>query len=774
MQEHRVEIEVGGRTLTLETGRLAKQAGGSVIVGCGDARVLVAATAADEPREGIDFFPLTVDYREYTYAAGRFPGGYIKREARPSEKEVLTSRLIDRPIRPLFPAGFRNDTQVIAYVISADPEFDPSPLAMVGASAALAISQIPVVHTIGAVRVAHADGEWFINPTYAELEEADWNIIVSAAKAGIVMVEAGGTEVSEEIVLESIDRGHKAIKTIIAGIEELVEKAGKKKIEVTAPEFDDALLDEVFKKWGKDLEDAIDTAKYPKLESYAKLKAVKKEIKAAYAEDQEKAANLKPILASIQERIFRRWVLEEGRRPDNRGWDEIRDIWCNVSELPRTHGSAVFTRGETQALATCTLGTKFDGQRQELINDKDYDKKFMVHYNFPPFSVGETGFLRGPGRREIGHGLLAERALATVLPDRDDFPYVIRIVSDILESNGSSSMATVCGGALAMMDAGVPIKAPVAGVAMGLVMDEKNDDNFRVLSDIAGAEDHYGDMDFKVAGTRDGICALQMDIKAPNITLAVMKQALEQAKGGRLHILGKMAEALEGPREEVNELAPRITTITIPTSKIRDIIGPGGKVIKGIQEETGAQIDIQDDGTVTVAAFSGESGARAIEMIEELTASAEPGKTYLGTVTRIVDFGAFVEIFTGTEGLLHISEIAEQRINSVSDELREGDQILVKCLALDGNKIKLSRRAVLREQREKRGGKSEDSEGAPRRSDDDDDRGGRGGRAAGSDRDGDRDRDRSGDRDDRCGDRSGDGDGDRRPRRRRRPSRPSD
>ena len=697
---HSVEIQVGERTLTLETGRLAKQAGGAVVVGCGDARVLVCATSADEPREGIDFFPLTVDYREYTYSAGRFPGGYIKREARPSEKEVLTSRLIDRPIRPLFPAGFRNDTQVVAYVISADPDFDPSPLAMVGASAALAISQIPVSHTIGAVRVAHTkDGEWLLNPGYEQLESCDWRLTVAAAEAGICMVEGEGFEVSEETVVEAIERGHEACKTIVAGIEELARKCGKEKVSFTPATLDEELLEEVFNKWGKQLEEVLDTSKLPKLESYAGLKAIKKEIKAAYADDEDKSKALKPILEQVQERIFRRWVIDEGHRPDNRDWAEVRNIDCSVSELPRTHGSAVFTRGETQALVTCTLGTKMDTQRQELLESPDHQKKFMVHYNFPPFSVGETGFLRGPGRREIGHGMLAERALSSVIPDHDDFPYTIRIVSDILESNGSSSMATVCGGTLALMDAGIPIKAPVAGVAMGLVVEG---DKFRVLTDIAGAEDHYGDMDFKVAGTKDGVCALQMDIKQPNISIDIMGKALDQAKDGRLHILGKMNEALSEPREDVSQYAPRITTIHIPVSKIRDVIGPGGKIIKSIVEETGAQIDVQDDGTVQVASTDMEAAKRAVAMIQELTASPEPGKTYLGTVTRIVDFGAFVEIFAGTEGLLHISEIAEQRIRAVSDELKEGDQILVKCLALEGNKIKLSRKAVLKEQRERR------------------------------------------------------------------------
>jgi len=704
-----VEIEVGHRTITLETGRLAKQAGGAVIVGCGDTRVMVTATSAHEPREGIDFFPLTVDYREYTYASGRIPGGYIKREGRPQEKEVLTSRLIDRPIRPLFPAGYKNETQVIAMVQSADPEFDPSILAMIGASAALAISDIPTVHTIGAVKVARIGDEWVLNAGYEQLEERDLTITVAAAKTGIVMVEAESFEVEEAAIIEAIGRGHEACKAIVAGIEELVAKCGKKKRDVVAPTCNEELYKEVTAKWGASLEDAIDTAKYPKLESQDKVRALKKEIKAAYADDDEKSKELKPILERLQEDVFRRWVLEDGRRPDNRAADEIRDIWCNVGELPRAHGSAVFTRGETQALATCTLGTKQDMQRQELIENPDHQKRFMVHYNFPPFSVGETQFLRGTSRREVGHGMLAERALSAVIPDVDEFPYTLRIVSDILESNGSSSMATVCGGTLSMMDAGVPLKAPVAGIAMGLVTEG---DKSVVLTDIAGAEDHYGDMDFKVAGTEEGITALQMDIKAPNITIEVMEKALAQAKKARLHILGEMAKSLEAPREEVSEFAPRIVSISIPTSKIRDLIGPGGKVIRGIQEETGVKIDVNDDGLVQIASTDGVQGARALQMVQDITASPEVGKTYLGTVTRIVDFGAFVEIFTGTEGLLHISEIAEQRIRAVSDELKMGDQILVKCLALDGNKIKLSRRAVLKEQRDKRPDKGEKKEEA--------------------------------------------------------------
>ena len=695
-----VDIEVGGRTLTLETGRLAKQAGGSVIVSSGDSVVLVAATAAEEPREGINFFPLTVDYREYTYSAGRFPGGYIKREGRPTEKEILTCRMIDRPIRPLFPDGFRNETQVIAMVLSADPQYDPSVLAMVGASAALAISDIPFLTTIAAVNVGRVEGEWLINPSYSQRSAGDLNVIVAAAEGGIVMVESGASQVSEEAILEAIQKGHEACRTIIAGIEKLVEKAGKPKRTVVPPPFDKELYAEIEQKWAAQLEDALDTSKYPKLESQTKVSALKKEVKASYADDEAKLAKAGDLFNALKEELFRKAILKRHQRPDRRPLDAIRAINCEVGVLPRTHGSAVFTRGETQALATVTLGTKMDSQRQELLEVAEYDKKFMVHYNFPPFSVGETGFMRGAGRREIGHGMLAERALSAVIPDRETFPYVIRVVSDILESNGSSSMATVCGGTLALMDAGVPLIAPVAGIAMGLVTGEG--DEPVVLTDIAGAEDHYGDMDFKVAGTRDGITALQMDIKQPNVSFSVLEKALAQAKKARLEILDKMLAAIAEPRTVISPYAPRIYTMHIPTSKIRDVIGPGGKMIKSIVEETGAKIDVSDDGTVQIASTDEVAANKAIQMISDLTASAEVGKTYLGKVTRIVDFGAFVEIFPGTEGLLHISEISEQRIRAVKDELKLGDQILVKCLALEGNKIKLSRKAVLREQRDRK------------------------------------------------------------------------
>ena len=693
-----VEIQLGEHTIELETGRLAKQAGGAVVVSAGDTKVLVTATCSDHPRENISFFPLTVDYREYTYAAGRFPGGYIKREGRPTEKEVLTSRLIDRPIRPLFPAGFKNETQVIAMVISADPDFDPAPLALVGASAALAISNVPFMNTIAGVQVAQVSGEWILNPSYDDREEAAINITVAAAKEGIVMVEANGAEVEESLVLEAIRRGHEACCTIIEGIGRLVEKSSKEKVAFETPETDQALYEELDAKWGEKLADALNTKIYPKAESYSMVSDLKKQVVASYEGDEEKAQAAGALFGQLKEDIFRRAILKDKRRPDERAFDEIRHIECEVGVLPRAHGSAVFTRGETQALATATLGTKVDGQRQERLEDPDYEKRFMVHYNFPPFSVGEVAFLRGAGRREIGHGMLAERSLAQVVPSYTDFPYTVRVVSDILESNGSSSMATVCGGTLALLDAGIPMSAPVAGIAMGLVTDGEE---FAVLTDIAGAEDHYGDMDFKVAGTGAGITGLQMDIKKPNVSFEVLEQALDQAKRARLQILETMNAVISTPRADMSEFAPRIHTLKIPVGKIRDVIGPGGKVIKGIVEETGAKVDVSDDGTIQIATSDGEAAKKAIQMIENLTASPEAGKTYLGKVTRVVDFGAFVEIFPGTEGLLHISEIAERRIRQVSDELKLGDQILVKCLALEGNKIRLSRRAVLVDQRGK-------------------------------------------------------------------------
>ena len=694
---HTIEADLGGRKISIETGRLAKQANGSVVVRSGDSVVLVTACGADQPKPGAAFFPLTVDYREYTYAAGRFPGGFIKREGRLSEKEVLTSRMIDRPMRPLFPEGYTHETQIIAMVLSADPEQDPAVLAIIGAAASLAISDIPFHHVVGAVRVGLVDGKMLANPTYSEERTSKLNIMVTGTKQGIVMVEAGAQQVSEAQVLEAIEFGHECCKKIATAIEALVKLSGKKKREFTSPAVDQPLYDKISAAVREDLTDAMNTEKYPKLESYAKISALKKKLKEEYPEDQHAA--VVGVYDRLKERVFRDEMLKHKRRPDGRKFDQIRAIDIQTGVLPRTHGSAVFTRGETQALVTVTLGTKDDEQRMELLEPgSEGSKRYMLHYNFPPFSVGEVGFMRGAGRREIGHGALAERATSVVLPDASAFPYTLRVVSDILESNGSSSMASVCGASLALMDAGVPVSAAVSGVAMGLVLEGRD---YAILTDIAGAEDHYGDMDFKVAGTKTGITALQMDIKVPNVTTAIMKEALEQARVGRLFILDKMVQALPEPKAEMSVHAPRIHTITIPTDKIRELIGPGGKVIRGIIEQTGVKIDVNDDGVVNVASSDGAALKKALQMIGDITATAEVGKTYLGKVVRLVDFGAFVEIFPGTDGLLHISEIAENRIKEVRDELKEGDQILVKVLALEGNKIKLSRKAVLKEQREK-------------------------------------------------------------------------
>jgi polyribonucleotide nucleotidyltransferase len=694
---HTVEVDLGGRKITLETGKMAKQANGAVVVRSGDAVVLVTACMANDPKPGAGFFPLTVDYREYTYAAGKIPGGFIKREGRPSEKEVLTSRLIDRPIRPLFPEGFLYETQIIAMVLSADPEQDPNSLAIAGAAAALAISDIPFPYVLGGVRVGIRDGQYLANPTYTEGRESKLNIVVAGTEDGIVMVEAGAQQVSEQQVLGAIEFGHECCKKIAAAIRQLVALTGKPKRVFVPPSLDPQLYEQV-SQVREELADALNTEKYDKADSYSRVHALKKRVVEAQTEDAKKLEAVK-CYEALKERIFRDEMLKKHRRPDGRAFDQVRQITIETGVLPRTHGSALFTRGETQALVTVTLGTKEDEQRIELLEPGEgATKRFMLHYNFPPFSVGETGFMRGPGRREIGHGALAERSLTALIPTEEKFPYTMRVVSDILESNGSSSQATVCGASLALMEAGVPMASHVGGIAMGLVLEGSD---YAILTDIAGAEDHYGDMDFKVAGTREGITGLQMDIKVPNVTTAIMKEALEQARRGRLHIIDKMYEALPAAKGAISQYAPRIYTLHIPTDKIRDVIGPGGKVIRGIIEQTGVKIDVEDDGTIHVASADEASANKAIQIISDLTATAEIGKTYLGKVVRLVDFGAFVEIFPGTDGLLHISEIAENRIRDVRDELKEGDQILVKVLALEGNKIKLSRRAVLKEQREK-------------------------------------------------------------------------
>jgi len=693
-----VSVEVGGRKLTFETGKIARQAHGAVVARYGDTVVLSTA-CMDSKATDKDFLPLTVDYREYTYSAGKIPGGFFKREGRPSEREILTSRLTDRPLRPLFPEGYSTETQIVSMVLSADSENDPDVIGLTAASAALFISKIPFETPIAAVRVGLIDGKLVVNPTVAEQKTSLLNLVVAGSEEAIVMVESGSLEVSEDTVVDALEFAHAEIRKIVDAIRELRKRVNPEKVKVTPPAFDEALYSEIKSKYGDRLRDALDTAKHPKSESYGLVDQIKAEIMASIPEDDEERHKLAyRAFERLRERIFRDDMLLKKRRPDARAFDQIRQINCEVGVLPRVHGSALFTRGETQALATATLGTKEDMQRLDLLFEDEAFKRFMLHYNFPPFSVGEVKFLRGPGRREIGHGALAERALANLLPAEADFPYAMRVVSDILESNGSSSMATVCGGSLALMDAGVPLKSACAGIAMGLVVE---DDKYAILTDIAGAEDHYGDMDFKVAGTRQGITALQMDIKVSGVSVAMMREALAQAKKARLEILDIMDRTISSGRAEISTYAPHLYMLSIPTDKIRDLIGPGGKKIRSIIEATGVKIDVMDDGKVHVFAANGPAAEDALKMIRDVTATAEIGKTYLGKVVRIAEFGAFVEIFPGTDGLLHISEIAEARIRSVRDELKEGDQILVKVLAIEGNKIRLSRKAVLREQRDK-------------------------------------------------------------------------
>jgi len=696
----RREVQIGSRKISFETGKLAKQAHGSVIVRSGDTMVLVAASRASNPRD-VDFLPLTVDYREYAYASGRIPGGFFKREGKAAEKEVLTSRLIDRPIRPLFPSGWRYDTQIIALLMSADTDSDADVLAITGASAALAISEIPFEKTVAGVRVGMVNNEYVINPTYSERKQSTLDLIVAGTRDGIVMVEAGAKEVTEAQVVGALEAAHAAIKQLVAAIEDLKASIGKKKLAVAARTIAPEFYREIEDKTLQPLTEAMRIKQ--KLESYAHVDAVLDNLLASIPEEEkQERADAEHIFHELQEKAMKVEALEHGVRLDGRKFDEIRPIWTETGVLPRVHGSVVFTRGETQALVSCTLGTADDQQKIEHVTGEQY-KRFMLHYNFPPFSVGETGPQRGPGRREIGHGALAERALAPVVPSEEKFAYTIRIVSDILESNGSSSMATVCGGSMAMMDAGVPITSAVAGIAMGLIMDEKSG-KYAVLSDIAGAEDHYGDMDFKVAGTSKGITALQMDIKVTGITSEIMAKALEQARTGRMHILGEMAKTLGNSRTDMSTFAPRIITIKIPVDKIRDVIGPGGKMIRSIIERTGVKIDVEDNGQVNVASADGESAAKAIGIIQELTATPELNKTYMGKVQRITDFGAFVEIMAGTDGLLHVSEIANHRVKDVRDELKEGQQILVKVINIDPTgKIRLSRKALLQEEAQKAG-----------------------------------------------------------------------
>jgi len=690
----RVEKELAGRKLVLEVGEVAKQANGAALVSYGETMVLVTAVVAPEVREGIDFVPLTVDYREKAYAAGKIPGGFFKREGRPSEREVLTSRLIDRPIRPLFPKGFSQETQVIAIALSADTENNPDVLAIIGASTALTVSDIPFQGPIGAVRVGRIEGEFVINPTRQQQSLSDLDLVIAGVDEGIVMVEGSGREVSEEVLIEGLEVGHRAIREIIALQRDLRETAGKPKLPSATEASDSALVQRVREMATPWVRDAIRIPEKQVRER--RMSEILAEVLTAMADVLPEQALLVPkLIETIEREQMRTMILEEGIRADGRRTDEIRPISIRIGVLPRTHGSSLFTRGETQALVVSTLGTSTDEQIVDELEGKS-SKAFMLHYNFPPFSVGEVSPMRGPGRREIGHGALAERSVAPVLPSSDTFPYTIRVVSDILESNGSSSMATICGATLSLMDAGVPILAPVAGIAMGLISELGR--GIAVLSDILGLEDHLGDMDFKVAGTPTGVTGFQLDVKIGGVDTTILRGAIEQARQGRLWILEKMASVIAMPRAQLSTHAPRIITIRINPDKIREVIGPGGKVIRSIIEKTGANIDIEDDGRINIASADEQAARAAIELIRGITAEAEIGKIYRGKVKKITDFGAFVEIMPGTDGLVHISQIAEQRIKSVSDVLKEGEEVMVKVLEIDKQgRVKLSRREALRE-----------------------------------------------------------------------------
>jgi polyribonucleotide nucleotidyltransferase len=689
-----VERDFHGRKLSIEVGRLAKQASGSALIRYGDTVVLVTAVASRDAREGIDFFPLTVDYQEKTFAAGKIPGGFFKREGRPSEKEVLTSRLIDRPLRPNFAEGFHCETQVIATVLSADRDNDPDMIALTGASAALHVSDIPFHGPLAAVRMARIDGKLVVNPAIDQLERSDLNLVVACSRDAIVMVEGGAKVVAEDVVLDGLFAALDACQVLLDMQDELRQALGKPKRMVEPPKRDERLYERVRALAVPKLREAMSiSGKHERRDAMHEAKRGVREALGTEYPDRE--SEIRSMYEDVEYRAFRETIVRENRRVDGRGLKDIRPISCAVEVLPRTHGSALFTRGETQALCVTTLGTTSDEQKIDALLG-EYYKRFMLHYNFPPFSVGEVKFLRSPGRREIGHGALAERALSAVLPDEGKFPYTIRLVSEILESNGSSSMATICGGSLSLMDAGVPILAPVAGVAMGLI---KEGNQVRVLTDILGDEDHLGDMDFKVAGTAEGVTAVQMDNKIGGVSREVMRDALYQAREGRLHILGEMKKVMHSPREELSTYAPRITTLKIRVDKIRDIIGPGGKVIRSIVEETGAKIDVEDDGTIFVASTDGDAMKKAIDRIHSITAEAEIGKIYKGRVRKIMDFGAFVEILPGTDGLVHISQLASHRVAKVTDVVNEGDEIYVKVLEIDpkSGKIRLSLREAQRE-----------------------------------------------------------------------------
>jgi len=699
-----LQLELGGSTLTGETGALAKQANGSVLMRYGDTVVLVTATMAKEPREGIDFFPLLVDYEERMYAVGKVPGGWGRREGRPGEAAILAARMIDRPLRPLFPEGMRNDVQIVATILSVDQDNAPDITALIGASAALCISDIPFNGPVGGVIVGRVDGQFVINPTCEQQQKSDLHLVVAGTKDAVTMVEAGANEVPEDVILEAIKFGHQYVIALVEFQEEIVRQIGQPKKEFEPPEIDSA-VDQWVRERGTDrLNEALRNA--DKLSREEDVDNVRLTLHAEFMEEfgeetfAEKQQCLDQVIAALIKEIVRNMIIHEKRRPDGRALNEIRQITCEVGILPRAHGSAVFTRGQTQVLTTCTLGVKSD---EQLLDDLGYEesKRYIHHYNFPSFSVGEVRPIRGPGRREIGHGALAERALLPMVPGEDEFPYTIRLVSEVLESNGSSSMASVCGSTLALMDAGVPISRPVAGIAMGLV---KDGDEFSILSDIQGMEDALGDMDFKVAGTERGITALQMDIKIQGVIWDVLQQALAQAREGRLYILQKMLEVIDAPRAELSPYAPRIFTMEIPVDKIRDVIGPGGKTIRKIIDETGVTIDIEDDGRVYVASTNQEAGYRAQKMIELLVKDVEVGETYLGTVKRIVDFGAFVELLPGKEGLLHISKLAKGRVAKVEDVVQVGETITVKVIEIDHmGRINLARPEALEASENKKG-----------------------------------------------------------------------
>ena len=688
---HKVEFDVGGRTMIIECGKLAKQANGAVTVRYADSMVISTVAAETEPRLGFDFFPLTVEYREKSYAAGKIPGGFFKREARPSEKEILSARMIDRPIRPLFPDDFRGETQCITFIVSHDQKNDTDIMSINGTSAAIAVSDIPMAHTIAGVRVGRIDGQFVINPQLDQYDECDLNIVLAGSAEGITMVEGGSTEVSEDDMIEAIQFGHEYIKQIVAKIEELKALCGKPTFEYTKVGIEETLRNRVMEMVGKRFDECNHIA--AKDERKAAKKAVKKEVLEALAEEfPEQQGDIKNVFEEIDSKSMRTMILEEGRRIDGRGFDDIREITCETGVLPRAHGSALFTRGQTQALVSVTLGTKIDEQRLDELEGES-TKSYMLHYNFPPFCTGEVKPIRGTSRREIGHGNLAERALQPVIPQETGFPYTVRVVSDIMESNGSSSMATVCGGSLALMDAGVPTKTAIAGIAMGLI---KEEDKVVVLTDILGDEDHFGDMDFKVAGSNEGITSIQMDIKIKGLSIDIMREALAKARNARLRILDTMNAALPKHRDSLSEYAPRIITIHINPAKIGDVIGPGGKIIRAIVEETGAKIDISDDGTVLIASVDGEAGRAAKARVEAIVEEPELHKVYNGVVRRTTDFGAFVEIIPGTDGLVHISELDVNRVERVEDICRVGDRMEVKVINIEPDgKVRLSRKVLL-------------------------------------------------------------------------------